>query len=391
MAAHSLALLGLAWAASALAAPFTPASDSEVVQPLPIRWSAAAREQRARLARNPQQLPLALATAQAAILRGRSSGDPRELGLAQAALAPWWTQPAPPPPVRLLRATVLQSQHHFAPALADLRALAEDPATPLAVRAQAGLTQVAVLQATGRLAQAQQVCTGLAGRQFAALGAAVSVPAQACAAELRSLLGQPRQAAADLAALAREAPGDRWLTLLRAELAQRLGDAAAAQALFTALDDPEADVYTRAARADWLLEQGRPRDVLRVVTPAGPEDADALLLRRAIALQALGDPQAIVAARTLQARLDAARQRGENRHAREEARLALDVLGQPARALELALNNWQQQQEPADAVLLWRAAQASGRPEAAAPVRRWASDPARVDVRLAGLAAGAAP
>ena len=126
MAAHSLALLGLAWAASALAAPFTPASDSEVVQPLPMRWSAAAREQRARLARNPQQLPLALATAQAAILRGRSSGDPRELGLAQAALAPWWTQPAPPPPVRLLRATVLQSQHHFAPALADWMAKLEN-------------------------------------------------------------------------------------------------------------------------------------------------------------------------------------------------------------------------------------------------------------------------
>jgi hypothetical protein len=57
----------------------------------------------------------------------------------------------------------------------------------------------------------------------------------------------------------------------------------------------------------------------------GPDDADTLLLRRAIALHALGDPQAAVAAVTLQERLDAAKLRGENLHAREEARLALDL------------------------------------------------------------------
>ncbi len=86
----------------------------------------------------------------------------------------------------------------------------------------------------------------------------------------------------------------------------------------------------------------------------------------------------------LQARFDAARQRGENLHAREEARLALDVHGDAARALTLALAQWAGQKEPADAVLLWRAAQAAGRPAAAAALRGWLPDPAAADVRLAG-------
>lgn len=53
-------------------------------------------------------------------------------------------------------------------------------------------------------------------------------------------------------------------------------------------------------------------------------------------------------------------------------------------ALALALAQWAQQKEPADAVLLWRAARAAGRPAAAAALRDWLPDPAAADVRLAG-------
>jgi hypothetical protein len=88
------------------------------------------------------------------------------------------------------------------------------------------------------------------------------------------------------------------------------------------------------------------------------------------------------------ARFEAARQRGGSLHAREEALLALDVLNEPARALALAQQNWSRQKEPADAVLLWRAARAAGQPAAADPIRAWSKAPARIDVRLAGLDAG---
>jgi len=300
--------------------------------------------------------------------------------------------PQPPPAVRLLRATLLQSQHRFDAALADLQALQQDRSAPLAVQAQAGLTQVAVLQVTGRLADAAQACAALRAPRFDALGAALSVPARACAAELRSLQGQTTQAAAELARLAQDAPRDRWLALLRAELAQRMGDDGAALAQFQAAVDGNAEVYAVATYADWLLDRGRHRAVLELLRAHGAAaEADALALRRAIALQRLQDPLAAAAANALQAQFAAARQRGENLHAREEARLALDVLGQPERALRLAREQWTRQKEPADAVLLLRAAIAAQQPAAAEVLRTWAHDPAAVDVRLAALAQAPRP
>ena len=380
----AVALVLTGWTVLPLAAPFTPARDDEVVQRLPTRLDAAARQQRARLARDPQQLPLALSTARAAIERARRFGDPRELGQAQAALAPWWGQASLPPAVRLLRATVRQSQHAFDAALTDLDALAADDAAPLAVQAQAGLTRAAVLQVRGRWDEARRVCESLLAGRFAPMGEALSRPARACVAELRSLRGEPRQAAADLAALAREAPGDRWLSLLRAELAQRLGDDGAADTHFRVAAGEGADAYALAARVDWLLDRGQNREALAQVD-TGDTEADALLLRRAIALHRLGDARAPAAVAAMRARLEAARLRGDV-HAREEARLALDALNEPARALSLAVENWAQQKEPADAVLLARAAVAAGRPDAADPVRALVREAGWSDGRLALLA-----
>ncbi|MEA2120665.1 hypothetical protein, partial [Halovibrio sp. HP20-50] len=80
-------------------------------QRLPYRVDAAERARRAALARDPGQLPLALATARSALERARVHGDPRELGAAQAALAPWWTRADAPDPAVLLRARVLQARH----------------------------------------------------------------------------------------------------------------------------------------------------------------------------------------------------------------------------------------------------------------------------------------
>ncbi|MBK7062517.1 MAG: hypothetical protein IPH51_19515 [Rubrivivax sp.] len=80
--------------------------------------------------------------------------------------------------------------------------------------------------------------------------------------------------------------------------------------------------------------------------------ADALLLRRAIALGAVQSPQAPALAQTLAARFAAARARGDSTHVREEARMLLDVAGQPAAALVLAQDNWRRQKEPDAEVLL---------------------------------------
>jgi hypothetical protein len=371
------------------AAPFTPASDQEIVQSLPQRLDSASRAQRAALARQPRQQGLALATARAAVDRARRHGDPRDLGLAQAALAPWWADPSPPPALRLLRAVILQSQHDFAAALSDLDALSLASATiPLAVQAQAGLTRAAVLQVTGRLSEARQACQALAEPHFAALGDALALPAQACLAELRSLQGPPGPAAQDLARLAAARPGDPWLALLRAELAERMGEARAAEARYRealGTDGRAApDVYTRSAFADFLLAQGRDREAL-ALTEGLDAEADALQLRRAIALRRLADPRAASARQQLVARFEAAMRRGEDVHQREQARLALDLTDQPEEALRLARLNWTRQKEPADGLLLLRAARASGRPDAAEPVRHLYAGAGWTDQRMAAV------
>lgn len=392
-----LSLLGLLSALllqqPAMAALYTPAHDQEIVQELPNRLPASARTQRQELARRPQQLSLALATAQAAIGRARSHGDPRELGVAEAALAPWWGLENAPPQVRLLRASVRQSQHDFAGSLRDLdRLLAHASQLPLQVQAQAGLIRASVLQVTGQLAMARQACESLTEARFASLGAALALPAQACLAELRSLSGEPKQAAAELAALAKQSPDDAWLSLLRAELAQRMGDSVSAGSRYreALAASSGGDIYTRGAYADYLLEQGRPAEALRVVEGADAE-SDALLLRRAVALKRLESPLLPAIVASLTARFEAARLRGENYHAREEARLALEVMGQAQPALQLALRNWAHQKEPADALLLQSAALAAGQPAVAASELQGLARAGWVDVRWAANLPGRQP
>ena len=115
------------------AAPYTPASDNEVLERLPFKPGDPAireiRALRATLSRDPQNLDLAIRLAQQYFGQATAQGDPRYVGYAQAALKPWWDLPQPPTSVLLMRATLLQYRHDFAGALADLeQALKRDPA-----------------------------------------------------------------------------------------------------------------------------------------------------------------------------------------------------------------------------------------------------------------------
>lgn len=397
------------------AAPRVPTDDHEVIERLPARLpgvtarraGASQREAlRAPAARAQPNLSLALTLARQAIDQARRSGDPRDWGQAQAALAPWWADAQAPGPVRLLRATIRQGQHDFTAALDDLDGLLAQPdaaaastrlslrradysqaASPgLALRAQAELTRASIHQVQGRYAEARAGCERLAGTDYAALGPGVQAPARACLAELGQLQGQltARQADAAMAALGRA--DDPWLALLRAELAERSGSRRADALFRTATAGDAPGLYALAAYADWLLDQQRPAEAERLLR--GYDAADALLLRTAIARHRLArssagghaaEADALIP--QLQARFDAALARGDRSHAREQARFALDLLGDAPQALALAQSNWAWQREPADALLLLRAAAAAGQPEAGEPVRRWAREQGFVDVR----------
>ncbi len=95
------------------------------------------------------------------------------------------------------------------------------------------------------------------------------------------------------------------------------------------------------------------------------------LLRLALAAKALRHDRLAAWQSALAARFDAARQRGDSAHQKEEARFALELLGDAARALPLAIANYTLQREAADARVLLEAALAARQKAAAAPVLAW--------------------
>jgi hypothetical protein len=180
-------------------------------------------------------------------------------------------------------------------------------------------------------------------------------------------------------------PERLWALTRLAEIEERRGDHAAAEAAFRqALDLGLTDGYLLAAYSDFLLDRGRPREVLALLKDK--TRSDLLLLRLALASKALDDPALKAWEGDLAARFDAARLRGDTVHQKEEARFALGVQGQAARALALAQENFAVQREPADARTLLEAALAAGQPAAAAPALKWMADSGVESVVLRALA-----
>lgn len=368
--ARALTVLSVALAltAGARAEPYRPASDDEVLTRLPTRRTdPAARElaalrEAARAA--PRDAGRALALARAALGQARALGDPRYLGQAQAALGPWWAEPAPPADIQVMRAALAQAGQRYDAALADLEAVvAREPGH---AEAWSQLAAVHLLRAdTGA---ARRACDALAPRVTA-------LQAAGCRAQVDALSGRADAAAKALReALAAEPQADPalrlWALARLAGIEVQRGALPAAEAAFeAALGLGLDDVALRAAHADLLLDLGRPDEVL--VQLRNGADADVLLLRLALAAQAAASPLAGRYADELAARFEAARQRGDTTHRREEARFELTLRQRPSMALPLARDQYAIQRELADARLLLEAAIAARQPAAATPVLQW--------------------
>ena len=310
---------------AAQAAPYTPTSDQQVLERLPARAAdprqRELRELRDRWRAQPEDADASVNLARRYFEASAAEGDPRYVGYAQAALAPWWDKPEPPIEVRVMRAVLRQFGHEFDAALADLAAaVQQDPDD-----AEAWAWQVAIHLVQARYPQARAACERLAALAEPLIGAG-------CRAQVDSLTGRAAAAAdtlrAALRADAATSPEQRLWSLTRlAEIEERRGRFAEAEAAFRAaiaLDLP--DVYLLSAYADFLLDRGRAPEVLALLKDK--ERSDLLLLRLAIAGKATGAPQAAAWADALTARFDAARLRGDALHQKEEARFALAVLGQ---------------------------------------------------------------
>ena len=363
--------LALACSGAARAAPYVPDSDAQVVERLPLKsGDRAARELaalRARWRQEPQSIEAATALAMAYIEQALAEGDPRYVGYAQSTLQPWWNMPEPPAPVRTLRAIVLQYDHRFDAALADLSAATQ--AQPDDALAWSWATAIHLVRAD--VGAARQSCERLAELTPELVGAA-------CRAQIDALSGRAGAAAASLRGALQSNPDADpalrlWALTRLAETDERRGDAASAERAYRdALALQRPDVYLLAAYADFLLDRGRAGEVLVLLKDQAR--ADVLLLRLAIAAKGANDARRDAFAREMAARFDAARARGDTSHQKEESRFVLAVQGQPERALQLALANYQQQKEVADARIVLEAAVAARQRARAEPVLRWMAE-----------------
>jgi hypothetical protein len=330
-----------------------PKADGVVLERLPVRpGDPVARELsslRAKLAQDPRDEDTALALAGRYFELANAEGDPRYVGYAQAALAPWWELPGPPQRLRVMRAMLKQYSHDFAGAMADLDAATR--AEPEEVEAWSWRAAIHMVQADYAAARAD--CE-------AQRGIASELGVVSCFAYLDGTTGKAGaayRALADTAARARAAtPAEKvWVQTRLAELALRMGDPRLAERHFkAALSENVDDQFLLAAWSDFLLDQGRPAEVVPLL--GRWTRSDILLLRLALAEQALGLSAAREHVAALKARFDAAALRGDKLHQQEEARFNLYLLGDPARALVLAQENWKLQREPRDARILLEAA-----------------------------------
>jgi tetratricopeptide (TPR) repeat protein len=331
------------------AAPYTPVDDSEVIERLPFRTGdTTARELatlRGQVDRAPNDPAPAVDLAQRYFDLAMARGDPRFVGYADALVARF-AEPVPAP-LLLVRGTLRQYRHDFGGALDDYaRALREDPDL-----AGAHAWRGAIFLVTADYVSAVRECQALQklGR---------SVLWGGCTGLTLAYTGHTNQAYKTLQTALASASNDEhrlWLHTRLGEVSVWAGQPAQAERHFRrALAVGRDDGYLLAAWCDFLLDQGRPAEVVSQL--AGWESSDGLLLRLTEAEKRLKMPAAPAHQQALADRFAAARLRGDTTHRAEEARFHLRLLGDGPGALALARANYAVQREPRDARILLEAA-----------------------------------
>jgi tetratricopeptide (TPR) repeat protein len=370
--------------ASAVAAPFTPATDAEVVERLPAGATDPAVRRvdslRKQLAARPGDSALRLEIARRYFDMAMAQGDPRYVGYASAAIAPLAQATPNDAGYWLTRGLIQQYSHDFEGALKSLdRASELDPNAPEPVAWRGAIHMV-----QARYPQALSECTRLVALAHPLYAQSCTAYVQASTGHLKEAYGALSQDLADAGAIAPELA--LWVHTRLAEMAIRLQRTDEAQKHFDeAFRLGVTDQFLLGAYADFLLQQKRPAEVMKLL--AEWERSDILLLRLALAGKAAGDARAKGWAGQLEDRFQAAAQRGDRLHEQEAARFELDVEGRAAQALDLASRNYAAQKEPRDAEILLRSALAANKPAAAQPAMDWLRASDYEDPALAALAA----
>lgn len=324
------------------AAPYRPSNDADVIDTLPV---GSPTFQTRQLLNKSVKQPFSVVEPQISALMSRaySQGDPRAIGQAEALLEPYSLDHSPQ--VMMIRANIAQANHRFDDARLELQAILKKiPSQPDSLLM---LSSIDLVQ--GRFADARKGCDGIRDMGLMILRFA-------CLAQVDNMTGKLVSSRDTLTQLSQANNGltadqQRWLNLIRADIALRLNDPVLAKSVFEQIDIDSAPSLT--ARADWLLAHRAWAQTRQLLL--NHKDNDALLLRLVMSELQLKHPDAPADFKLLSERISAWQERGETAHQREQAMYAL-MLNPPEKALELARSNWQKQRETADVVVYTNAA-----------------------------------
>ncbi len=362
-----------------LAVPRTPVADAEVLETLPGRaGDGTSRELtrlRAALAQAPTDPGAATELVQRYFDLAMARGDPRYIGYAEAVVIRF-TQ-ALTPELLTLRGMLRQYRHDFAGGLSDFAsALKLDPE-----HAMAHAWRGAIFLVQADTVAAQLECDALQRLGRATLAGGCRGLALAYGGKLEA----GYQALQQAFSLSTDVGNRLWLLTRMAELAAWQGQPRKAEKHYRdALGLDRDDVYLLAAWSDFLLDQGQPGEVVRLL--ARWEASDSLLLRLTEAETTLKLPAAARHQQMMMDRFAAARARGDTTHRAEEARFELRLRGDRATAVRLARENYAVQREPRDARILLEAAVAAQDRSAAQSALDWLSRSGFEDARTRQLA-----
>lgn len=351
----------------AAAAPYRPIDPAlELAHNLP--------PYRAALGSGIENLPAALAQAHLLIEEGRRRADIRPFAYADRLLAPYANQESKNTELALLLADIHQYRHDFDGAVAILDGLiVRDPRNSNARLMRA---QIRIVQGKGR--DAVRDCMTLVAREAAWIWGA-------CAAQALAISGRLPEAQRILEASVHgdtlRGPGGSWVAGVVAELALQSDDRATAETwLQRAIDSDPYDHVAAVELIDLWNDSGRAARSIDFMRdrPA----SDAFLIRKAVALRALGDPtlKAVIAEMTR--RFTEADELGDRTHLRERAAFELQF-GEPRAALAHAQENYRAQRELVDLRVLLQSAVAAGSTDGAREGLAWLRESHTQDKRLA--------
>ena len=360
--------------------PRTPVDDATAIEKLPFRaGDRSARELealRGSARKAPGDATAAAALALAYFEMAQARGDPRYIGYADAVVRPF--DQAMSADLLVIRGMLNQYRHDFDEALVDFAAaLAQDPD-----RASAHAWRGAIYLVEAKYDNARQECVALLQLHRPVLHGGCMGLVQAYTGQLRSAYATLQQALA----LARYDDQRLWLLTRLGEVSAWLGQNARAERHYRdALALGQDNAYLLAAWADFLLDNKRPAEVIKLL--AAWEASDPLLLRLAEAETLLQISAAKAHVQALDDRFAAAKLRGDTTHRAEEARFQLRLRKNAALAVQLAAANYKVQKEPRDLRILLEAALAASDTSAAKPAHDWLQSTGFEDVRMRTLAA----